>query len=319
MNINLFIANTIAKTLRVSWTLFKLMIPVIVIFKILSILGAIEIISNYINPLMEFVGLPGSMGIVWATSLITGLYPAIIVFLSLVGEGENLTYAQTTILATMILVAHNIPVECRIAQGTGLNIFYTIFLRCVSAVIVAYILNYIYNLNDFLQDTYILYWFAGPLDSSFSFWIISQLKSFLLIFSIILVLTFLLEILKITGAEKILIKFLAPIFQTIGIGREAATITVIGITLGVSLGGGFLIDEVKQNNIRKKDVLSSMTFLLLSHSLIEDTLVVMALMGGHFSGVLVARVLYSIVIVWFVVALLKILNNNLSNKLFFKS
>ena len=113
--------------------------------------------------------------------------------------------------------------------------------------------------------------------------------------------------------------FLAPIFQTIGIGREAATITVIGITLGVSLGGGFLIDEVKQNNIRKKDVLSSMTFLLLSHSLIEDTLVVMALMGGHFSGVLVARVLYSIVIVWFVVALLKILNNNLSNKLFFKS
>ena len=112
---------------------------------------------------------------------------------------------------------------------------------------------------------------------------------------------------------------MAPIFQIIGIGREAATITVIGITLGVSLGGGFLIDEVKQNNIQKKEVLSSMTFLLLSHSLIEDTLVVMALMGGHFSGVLVARVLYSILIVWFVIALLNILSNNLSNKLFFKS
>jgi hypothetical protein len=116
------------------------------------------------------------------------------------------------------------------------------------------------------------------------------------IFFIISALIILLRILKKIGVESLLQKSLSPIFKLIGITKDASSITITGITLGLSYGAGLLISEVKKGHISKKDVLLSISFLSLAHSLIEDTLLIL-LLGADVIAILWVRILFSIIIV----------------------
>ena len=71
---------------------------------------------------------------------------------------------------------------------------------------------------------------------------------------------------------------------------------LIGLTLGISFGGGFLIEESKKNNISKKDIILSLSFLSLCHSIIEDTILIL-LLGSHISGILFFRIIYTIIVI----------------------
>ena len=77
---------------------------------------------------MKFAGLPGSMGVVWATAMFTNLYAAIVVFSSMM-VSEHLTVAQVTILTTMMLVAHSLPIELGIARKAGIRLRFMLLFR----------------------------------------------------------------------------------------------------------------------------------------------------------------------------------------------
>ncbi|MBU1294802.1 MAG: hypothetical protein KKD82_08265, partial [Gammaproteobacteria bacterium] len=59
--------------LNVTWTLYKIMIPMIIIIKVVEEFGGIELLSQWLSPVMSFVGLPSEMGLVWATTLVTNM------------------------------------------------------------------------------------------------------------------------------------------------------------------------------------------------------------------------------------------------------
>ena len=60
----------------------------IIVVKILKEIGAVEIFGQWMAPLMGLVGLPGSMGLVWAATLIAGFYPGIFIFADLAATGN---------------------------------------------------------------------------------------------------------------------------------------------------------------------------------------------------------------------------------------
>ena len=51
------------QTLELSWTLLKIMLPVLLVTKIMLELGVIHWIGRALGPIMGLVGLPGSMGL----------------------------------------------------------------------------------------------------------------------------------------------------------------------------------------------------------------------------------------------------------------
>ena len=59
---------------RVYWALVKIMVPVLIIVKLLDAFGASHYLSLVLSPLMEFVGLPAEMGIVWAAAILVNIY-----------------------------------------------------------------------------------------------------------------------------------------------------------------------------------------------------------------------------------------------------
>ena len=81
---------------------------------------------------------------------------------------------------------------------------------------------------------------------------------------------------------------LRPLLKLVGIGKEATTITLVGITSGIAFGGGLLIKEAHAGRVSKKDVFTSLLLLGFCHSLIEDTLLGDVVRGPPVWGTLVS-------------------------------
>lgn len=280
---------------NVSYTLFKIMVPAIIVVKILDTFGFTKYLSYLFAPLMTWVGLPESMGIVWATTIVTNMYTGMIVFVDL-NASNPLSIAQVSVLSCLILMAHGLTVEAAIAKKSGVAIWIILLSRIGGGLVLAWLVHISYEAGGFLQQPATLLWQAQAIDNSLSSWAISQLKSLLMVQLVIIALLFFLKILKVIGFERLMVKALKPILKLLGIGQSASTMTIIGILLGLSFGGGLLINEAKKGTVPHRDIFISIVMLGLLHSIIEDTLL-MLLLGADISAVLFARTFFTFVVI----------------------
>ncbi|MBQ0757800.1 MAG: hypothetical protein KBT66_08925 [Amphritea sp.] len=296
---NQFFFHTLPSLAReiyeVCLLLFKIMIPVLIVVKTLEEVGAIPYISLALEPIMHLVGLPESMGLVWTTTLLTNIYGGMLIFFQLAPQ-ENLTVAQVTVLSSMLLIAHSLPIELRIVQKAGVRIIVALLIRILSALALGIVLHLSYQWGDWLQQPVELIWQTPVVDDSLLSWGVSQLKSFAMIILIITALMSLLRFLRWIHIERLMIWMLQPLLKLLGISTQATSLTIIGVTLGLSFGGGLLIREAQSGHISAKDCFSALCLLSLCHSVIEDTLLVMTL-GADLSGVLWARLAFSFLFV----------------------
>ncbi|MCD4848334.1 MAG: hypothetical protein K8R76_09095 [Candidatus Aegiribacteria sp.] len=297
---------------KVCLVLFRIMVPVIIIVKLLSELGLVKYIAFVFAPAMKLVGLPGEMGLVWATAIVTNMYGGIVIFATL-APALHLSTAQITVMACMILVAHSMPVEISIARKTGVRVRFMVPFRILSAFLLGIILHSIYEMGNFLQDEGRIFWEAAPTDGTLSSWALSQFQNLSIIFLIVLGLIILMKILDRLGITRIMNKLLEPILTSMGIGESAATVTILGMVLGISYGGGLIIRDISSGRLSSKDVFFSMSLMGLSHAIVEDTLLMMSL-GGSITGVLLARFGFT----WLVIACLVKVVNRIPDRIFYR-
>jgi hypothetical protein len=284
--------QVLRETFSIYLTLLKILVPTLIIVKVLELMGATAVLGAWLGPLMALIGLPESAGLVWATTLLTNIYTGMVVFVSL-AEQQSLTVAQVSVLGTLMLVAHALPFEGAVAKKAGIPWWFTLLLRIGGALLLGALVHLCYQHFGWLQQPNQLAWQASLTDGSLTAWVTDQLLTIGAIFFIILTLVSLLRLLKKLGIEKLLHWALFPLLRLLGIGREAANITIVGITMGLSFGAGILLNEVGKGKLSKRDVLLTVSFLGLCHSLIEDTLLVM-LLGAHLSAILWARLAFSV-------------------------
>ena len=299
-----FLKELVKSIISTSFNLFKLMLPIIIAVKIIEELGGIKYIAMALEPLMELVGLPASMGLVWATTMLTGIYGGMIIFISMANQ-ESLTVAQVTVLGSMMLIAHALPIELRIIQKAGVRVLYVFSLRVFGALLLGFILHKTYSMGDVLNQANQAIW--NPVlstDKSLMAWALNQLKTFSQVFVIIAILMTFLKLLKISGIENLIASALQPLLRLIGLSKNTTSITIIGVLLGIIYGGGLLINEAKSGKINKTEVLGSLTLLALLHSVIEDTILIM-LMGAHISGALFFRVMFALILTSIIIRLIK--------------
>lgn len=308
--LSLWLSSTIREIFIITYDLFKLMIPIIIIVKVIEELDGIKYIAIALEPMMSLVGLPASMGLVWATTMIVGIYGGMVIFITSVSQ-ESLTIAQVTILGSMMLVAHSLPMEIRIAQKAGVRILFTLILRIGGALFLGWVLHLIYSAGDFLSEINTPVWQPPPvMEASLVSWAGNQIKMLFQVFLIISVLVLFLKLLKLSGIEKLFSLLLKPILKLLGLSERTTSITIVGITLGLNYGGGLLINEANKGELSKMDVFGSLSLLALCHSLIEDTILIM-LLGADLSGILYARLIFSIMAVAIIIHVAKKLKKDL--------
>lgn len=282
--------------IKVTLDLYKVMIPIIIAIKIFTELDLLNYLALPIEPFMHIVGLPAELGLVWATAIVVNIYSAIIVFAAILPTMEPLTVAQVSVLSTMILVAHNMLVECKIAQRCGLSFLGQFALRMIAALAFGWILHVCYQASGTLQQTAQLMWQPDKPPTDLLIWAKEQATTLFYLFWVVLGLMATMRLLDAAGISQRLNALLKPILKLVGIGESAATITVIGLSMGIAYGGGLIIHEAQSGKVPSKDVFASMTLMGFSHALIEDTLLMM-LIGAHVSATLWGRLILSLLAV----------------------
>jgi len=284
------------------------MVPVSVIVKILQYTGAIDYIGMALFPLMKFAGLPGEMGLVWATGMITNLFGGVLAFIS-ISPYLHLTIAQVTIISVMMLIAHSFPIELTIARKTGVKVISMFIFRFGLAFLFGVLINIFYTSLNYLQEPAVLHIKpAVNVNQTIWLWLLNEIKNYFIIFLFIFSLILLLEILKLFGVINMITKALSPFLSFLGIGKGVVTITIVGLTLGIVYGGALIINETKSNNINRRDVFYAMVLMGIFHSIIEDSILMISL-GGHYSGVIIGRFVFTIIIISLLVKITKPLSD----------
>ena len=280
---------------KIFIVLFKVIVPIVIIIRVLELLGLIPVFAKYLEPLTSFVGIDGSLGLVWMAAMLVNIYAGMAAFATLQSMFDY-TVAETTILGLMILIAHSLPIEVAIAKKSGVSAIFTFLFRFINALIAGKILFYIFEYFNLFQELNTSILSIPNTNISNSDWIISQIQNFIMIFAIIFFIIAFINILKTFGIWQFILKTLKIPLNFLGMSDKVANIILIGLTLGISFGGGFLIEEAKKKEISKKDIFLSLSFLGLCHSIIEDTILIL-LLGSNISGILLFRFIYTVIVI----------------------
>ena len=310
------IRKTPAEAVQVSFSLFKIMIPIILGVKLLQELGLVAYLAMPLSPVMDLMGLPGEMGLVWATAMVNNIYGAMIVFVSLSSEFP-LTTAQVTVLGTIILIAHSLPMELEIARKSGARFLFQFTIRVGSALVVGILLHHLYSWAGWLQTPNHLLWAPEPQPENLLGWALDQVQNLGIIFGIIFGLIVLMKLLDFFKVTRLFIRVFNPVLKLLGIGPAATPLTIIGMVMGIAYGGGLIIHEARSGEIANKDIFFAISFMGLAHSVFEDTLL-MVLLGAHVSGLLWFRVIYAMIFIFILVRVVSKMPIKVFEKYLFK-
>ena len=289
------LVNIFQETTKIFWILFKVILPVVIVIRALELIGAIPFLAKFLEPLTSFIGIDGSLGLVWMAAILVNIYAGLAAFASLQAIFDY-SVAETTILGLIILIAHSLPIEVAIAKKSRISWIFNLSFRFINAIVAGKILNLIFTKYElFNEPNQSVLQVPNELVSNFE-WATLQIQNFFIIFLIIFFIISTINILKVLGVWSLIINIMKIPLSYLGMSEKVANIILIGLTLGISFGGGFLIEESKKNNISKKDILLSLSFLSLCHSIIEDTILIL-LLGSHISGILFFRFIYTVIII----------------------
>jgi len=309
------IKKTALLAIKTNFEIFKVLIPISIITKVIQELGIIWFISDPLSPVMNLVGLPGELALVWLTAMVSNIYTGIVIFASLATE-LDLTIAQVTVLSGMILIADSLLVEVSITYKAGLPIWYVLLLRIGGSLIFGWILYQIYRTTHLHSTPASLSLSQISANSSLKEWMIGEIYTLSTIFFIIFVLHFCVDLLQSTGMTDFIIHRFQPILNIFGMSQRTGPLFLIGMLLGLIYGGGLIISESKQQTITDLEIFSGFTLLSLSHSIIEDTFL-MLLVGGDISGVLVGRLIFTCLVSYLLVRLIALTSQEIFYRYFF--
>ena len=292
----------LSKTIyEITYELFKIMIPTLIIVKILEELGFVEILNKVFAPLMLLLGLPEAISLVFTTTMLTSPYAGLIVFSGLPAD-MTFTAAQASILGLLMLFTHSLPIEVIICRKAGVRARAMIFIRLGLGIFSCYLLNLFFQITGYMNYPATILLPSLESAPNIMSWGFSQLKGLVMILVIIIALVIILDFLKYIGVEKLVEKALKPFLNFLGVGEKASTIAVVGVTLGIGFGGGLLIKEVKSGKLHYKDVFGVMILVGMLHSIIEDTAVI-SLIGSNIIITLILRTILTLFIVYILMRL----------------
>mgnify|MGYP001826546796 FL=1 len=128
--------NGFANGLKTSFLLLKVIIPVFALIKVLEHTPVIGWISQFCDPLMRFIGLPGEASLAVLTGMFLNYYAAIGIIIAL-----GLTAWQITIIAVILTCCHELVLETAIIKKTGIRAWPILGIRLATALGAGVILN----------------------------------------------------------------------------------------------------------------------------------------------------------------------------------
>ncbi len=270
------------------------MVPISLGAALLRYYGLLGPLASPLAGAFRLLGLPAEGALVFITSVFVNIYSAIAVIGTL-----SLNLREVTILSLMCLISHNLIVETSVVRRIGSNGVAMLLIRLGGSLIGAVMLNLL--LPESLAAMRPLGGGAavnaGSLGGVLFSWARDSLRLSGTIVAIVIGLTFLSRVLEHYNVVGRISRFFRPILAVLGLPEKSAFLWVVANTLGLAYGAAVMFENVEEGKLdrEKADLLNH--HLVLSHSLLEDTLLFVAIGVGGF-WITVPRLVLAALVVW---------------------
>lgn len=277
----------------ITW-LLKIMIPVSLGVKILEYLGILQWLAELIKPVFAFWGLPGESALVILSAALLNIYSAIAIIDSL-----DFTIREITIMSIIVLIAHNLIIETTVQKKTGSSPVSMLSVRLITALLAGFIFNLLlpseasHLNNPASMAAYVM----PPFAPFFKAWTISTLWLIVKIIVIIISLQVLHNLLEEFKILDLLSKGLKPFMKLFGLPLQSSFMWLVANVVGLAWGSAILIEYVKSGKVNKYEANLLNHHIAVSHSLLEDTLLFVAI-GVNALWITFPRLFLAIAVVW---------------------
>ncbi len=277
---------------KTGFWLIKITVPVSFGVLLLKFTGLLAVIAKVCAPLFALFGMPGEAALVFVTAALVNIYACIGVM-----ETLGLSGHTVTILALMCLISHSLPVETAVQKRTGSSFWLILAIRLVTSFAGALILSLFLKADPQAVASTGVAMVSGGFGEEFMGWLIGMAILCAKILVLITLLMIMQRVMEEFGMIQWLSRMLKYPLMALGIPREAAFLWIVANTLGLAYGAGIIIDHVERGRLsaRHADILNA--HIAVSHSLLEDTLLFVAV-GASLFWITVPRVLLAGAVVW---------------------
>jgi hypothetical protein len=287
------IGEGLRKAVRTSWFLLRIMVPLSLLVAVLGWSGFLARIATLFAPLMKLIGLPGEAALAFLSGALLNNYSAIAVMGSL-----ELNMKHATILAVMSLVCHNLLIETAVMKKSGSSAATMVALRLAAAIFLAWALSLLIPdslsrlpfsaASDVQRPS-----FGGMLSGWASNTGILTVKIILIVVAIMVVQRLLDEF----RVMRYLSRAFAPLMGVFGLPRSASFLWLVINGVGYAYGAGIILAEIEAGTMKPQESDLFNHHAAITHSLLEDSFLYVALSIPIFWLVL-PRIILSIAIVW---------------------
>lgn len=274
----------------VLW-LLSIIVPVSFAVTILQHWGVLDIIAQALEPACRLFGLRGEAALVLVTSALMNLYSGIAVIQSI-----PFTAREVCIMALMGLLAHNLIIETAVQIKTGSSGLRMVCLRLGGAMVGALFLNWVLPIDNSIVMHGIASGhlsFVGVMQN----WLVGTLWLTFKLICIVVSLNILQRLLEEYGIMKMLAKWVAPLLKPMGLPSNTAFLWIVANVVGLAYGAAVLIEYQKTNKISAEDADLLNHHIALSHSLLEDTSLFLAI-GVGLGWITLPRIALATITVW---------------------
>lgn len=272
--------QTLHSSLKSSILILKLVIPLYIFADILLYFGWLDYISFIFEPITNVLHLPKETALALAAGVFLNIYAAI-AFAAPLG----LSPYEWTILGLFLGVCHSMLIESAIMKKLGITVRYAFSLRVSMAFLAVIPLGFM-PLSWFGEKAVLNTQKKEVFDSFFSMIENSLYGSLVLSAKVILLIVSIIFLMDFIKSTKIVQEYQQKVSASFSI--------IAGLILGITYGAGILINEAKSGALSKKEIFYIGTFLMICHSIIEDTLL-FVIFGANYWILVLVRLVYAII------------------------
>ncbi|MBF0412754.1 MAG: iron transporter [Desulfamplus sp.] len=259
--------------------LLKILIPISFGTALLVYSGWLYKIDFLIQPVMGILSLPASAAIPLIIGMFTGIYGAIGAMASL-----PLTVDQMTLIAIFLLISHNLIQESIVQGQSGLNPFVAAAFRLIVSFIVTAVVAFIIEPENSLatpsvaaNGSYAAFVSSiNTLHKTATFlsmlhdWAIDFGLLALRIFTIIMPLMVVMELMKSFDLIRHIVKTISPVLSIMGLSRATGVLWLTAACFGLAYGAAVIVEETRNNTFSKDELTRLHLSIGINHAIIED-------------------------------------------------
>jgi len=285
------ILRAIRPALKTAIWLLSIIVPVSFSVTLLQHWGVLDYMAHALEPMCRLFGLRGEAALVIVTTALMNIYSGIAVIQSI-----PFTAREICIMALMGLIAHNLIVETLVQMKTGSSGWRMVGLRLVGAAAGGWFLHWALPIDD----TVVLHGISSaqlPFVELMQNWLMGTLWLTFKLICVVVSLNILQRILEEFGVMDMLARWVLPLLRLLGLPANTAFLWIVANIIGLAYGSAVLIEHRKENKISAKDANLLNHHIALSHSLLEDTALYLAI-GVGLGWITLPRIALATIAVW---------------------